>query len=308
MEIRVQYQGTPTKSTLEKPKKKVPPSKIRRNRQRLAKFLQKEGPNLPPATSHEIPEGLEGAPTPPLITPLSGTCVENMHVSTVLQSESVFHIPASQPSPLQHIFCNAFTTDEIQGINKEGTDLQTNLENNTNWSKKEKEKTEGMIEFAGDTEAGREDKTEDKDETKDKWEDEPEDKLEDTEVRLKTGLFSSPVPGETEEQHIQQIHCLIPRMSIDTIRRLHIQGARKKCSLEKESSSEEESNSEGEINPTQENIARPCTNSITENVVEDAIPVQKVQVPAHQVSDRKFVTVERKRRKRKDNQTDCKAS
>ena len=40
---------------------------------------------------------------------------------------------------------------------------------------------------------------------------------------------------------------------------------------------------------------------------EDAQPVRAVRVPAYQISDRKFVKVERKRRKRKE-QTDCKAS
>ena len=95
-------------------------------------------PNLPPATSHEILEGVEGAPTPPLITPLTGPCVENMYVSTILQRESVSHIPASPSPPSQHMFCNAFKTDEIQGIDKGGTDIQTNFENNTNWSKNNK--------------------------------------------------------------------------------------------------------------------------------------------------------------------------
>ena len=40
---------------------------------------------------------------------------------------------------------------------------------------------------------------------------------------------------------------------------------------------------------------------------EDVQPVHTVRVPAHQISDRKFVKIERKRRKRKE-QTDCKAS
>ena len=40
---------------------------------------------------------------------------------------------------------------------------------------------------------------------------------------------------------------------------------------------------------------------------EDAQPVRAVRVPAYQISDRKFVKVERKQRKRKE-QTDCKAS
>jgi len=41
---------------------------------------------------------------------------------------------------------------------------------------------------------------------------------------------------------------------------------------------------------------------------EDEQPVRTVRVPAHQITDRKFVKVERKRRKRKDHQNDCKAS
>ena len=40
---------------------------------------------------------------------------------------------------------------------------------------------------------------------------------------------------------------------------------------------------------------------------EDVQPVRTVRVPAYQISDRKFVKIERKRRKRKE-QTDCKAS
>merc|ERR1711917_209525 len=40
---------------------------------------------------------------------------------------------------------------------------------------------------------------------------------------------------------------------------------------------------------------------------EDAQPVRTVRVPAYQISDRKFVKIKRKRRKRKE-QTDCKAS
>ena len=41
---------------------------------------------------------------------------------------------------------------------------------------------------------------------------------------------------------------------------------------------------------------------------EDVQPVRAVRVPAHQVSDRKFVKDERKRRRRKNHQTDCKTS
>jgi hypothetical protein len=55
---------------------------------------------------------------------------------------------------------------------------------------------------------------------------------------------------------------------------------------------ETESETETETNPTR----------------EDAQPVCTVRVPAHQITDRKFVKVERKRRKRKDHQKDCKTS
>ena len=56
------------------------------------------------------------------------------------------------------------------------------------------------------------------------------------------------------------------------------------------------------------------TESETENETEtsptreDEQPVRAVRVPAHQITDRKFVKVERKRRKRKDHQKDCKTS
>ena len=55
---------------------------------------------------------------------------------------------------------------------------------------------------------------------------------------------------------------------------------------------ETESETETETNPTR----------------EDEQPVCTVRVPAHQITDRKFVKVERKQRKRKDHQKDCKTS
>ena len=102
LEIRVQYQGTPTENTLEKPKKKVPPSKIRRNRQRLSKFLEKKiEPNLPPATSHEISDRVEGAPTPPLNTPPPGPCEENSCLNANLQCDTkTACIPTRQSPPI----------------------------------------------------------------------------------------------------------------------------------------------------------------------------------------------------------------
>ena len=61
--------------------------------------------------------------------------------------------------------------DQVRGIHDGGKD--TNFEENTNQSKKEKEKAKGRIEIVKDTEAGPEDKTEDKDEIEDLPEDTP---------------------------------------------------------------------------------------------------------------------------------------
>ena len=41
---------------------------------------------------------------------------------------------------------------------------------------------------------------------------------------------------------------------------------------------------------------------------EEVQPVRTVRVPAHKISDREFVKIERKQRKNKEYQTDCKAS
>ena len=69
--------------------------------------------------------------------------------------------------------------------------------------------------------------------------------------------------------------------------------------------------------PSNADTPQPATGSNTENAEnkteisptqEDVQPVRTVRVPAHQISDQKFVKIERKRRKRKEHQTDCKAS
>ena len=109
---------------------------------------------------------------------------------------------------------------------------------------------------------------------------EPENEWpEDVEVRPKSDFFSSPAYREIEEKCVQSIRCIIPSANIDKIR------SQLRAEYEKRT----------KISPTQEDQ-------------EDVQPVRAVCVPAHQVSDRKFVKVERKRRKRKDHQTDCKTS
>ena len=78
LDIRVHYELAPTENALRKRKKKVPPSKIKRNRQRLMKFLEKPAaqPDLPLITSCErSSEGGEIPSRSPLIPPL-GTCTE----------------------------------------------------------------------------------------------------------------------------------------------------------------------------------------------------------------------------------------
>ena len=57
-----------------------------------------------------------------------------------------------------------------------------------------------------------------------------------------------------------------------------------------------------------EDTLQPCTSAITENAADALQPIRTVRVPAHQISDRKFVTVGRKSRKLKEYRTDCKPS
>ena len=65
--------------------------------------------------------------------------------------------------------------------------------------------------------------------------------------------------------------------------------------------------------PHSSDWGRPCSpwkenKTETNSTQEDVQPVSTVRVPAHQISDREFVRIERKRRKRKDHQKDCKSS
>jgi len=122
-----------------------------------------------------------------------------------------------------------------------------------------------------DNETGREDEMEEEIETVTEW-------PEDAEVRPKYDFFSSPAYREIEEKHIPGIQGIIPSASIDRIR--------------------------AQLRAEYEN---KTDISLTQEDQEDVQPVRTVRVPAHQVSDRKFVKIKRKRRKRKE-QTDCKAS
>ena len=147
-------------------------------------------------------------------------------------------------------------------------DLQTNLEDNTNQSKKEKEKAEGR-KIVEDTEAGLEDKTEDKDETEDELEDLPED----------TPAWAMKLLAKFDSINVHADRAI--KNNFKAFK---------------------------DIGNKTEDILRPCTSANTENAADALLPVRTVRVPAHQISDRKFVTVGRQRRKHKEYQTDCKPS
>ena len=68
LEIRIHYPVSLAENTLKKPKKKVPPSKVRRNRRRLMKFLEKpEAQSNLPLLSHEKLGDSEGISAPPFV-------------------------------------------------------------------------------------------------------------------------------------------------------------------------------------------------------------------------------------------------
>ena len=77
LEIRVHFQMAPTENAHKEPKKKAPPSKVKRNRRRLAKFLDKPEtqPDSPPSTSCEKSSEGEELVAPPLFAPLE-PCME----------------------------------------------------------------------------------------------------------------------------------------------------------------------------------------------------------------------------------------
>ena len=104
LEIRVHYPVAPTENTLEKPKKKVPPSKVRRNRRRLMKFLDKPEAqsDLPPA-SHEISGEGEETPAPPLFPSLETCAREASQDLTSLQPDTTHVDTAMTPSLSQGV-------------------------------------------------------------------------------------------------------------------------------------------------------------------------------------------------------------
>ena len=249
LEIRIHYPVSLAENSSKKPKKKVPPSKVRRNRRRLMKFLDKPEvqPNSP-LLSHEKLGDSEGTPAPPLVAhpkPCFGK-VLSKEVESECDTTPGFHDTAISPS----LHREGGEQEKVQGGE---VDLD---ENNDNWS-------EHGDKILVDNVTGREDEMEEEIET------------------------------ETEMHDMDEIRelCMELKATMASITKKTAPLADHEPIKDTANEFETETKTETETNPTR----------------EDAQPVCTVRVPAHQISDRKFVKVERKRRKRKE-QTDCKAS
>ena len=252
LEIRIHYPVSLAENSLKKPKKKVPPSKVRRNRQRLMKFLEKpEAQSNLPLLSHEKLGDSEGISAPPFVAHPNPCLGKELSKEVGLECDTAhitpgFHDAAISPS----LHREGGEREKVQG--KE-VDFD---ENNENWS-------EHGDKILVDNETGREDEMEEE---------------------IKT---------ETEMHDSDSIRELCMKMLTDVASMKEKMATTVDFEPFKDMANEfeTETKTETKINPTR----------------DDAQPVRTVRVPTYQISDRKFVKMERKRRKRKE-QTDCKAS
>ena len=247
LEIRVHFQMAPTENAHKEPKKKAPPSKVKRNRRRLAKFLDKPEtqPDSPPSTSCEKSSEGEELVAPPLFAPFE-PCIE--------EGEGL-----------------EFDTSSVADS---GKDPPSSMQTKTSFTCKDREQGQGEVEkgkdgdkILVDNETGREDEMEEKIET-------------ETEIQ------------EPDIQEMFQEKFMKLCADIQEMKKSSAFLDKYEPIKDTTNEFETESETETENNPTR----------------EDVQPVRTVRVPAHQITDRKFVKVERKRRKRKDHQNDCKAS
>ena len=243
LEIRVHFQMAPTENAHKEPKKKAPPSKVKRNRRRLAKFLDKPEtqPDSPPSTSCEKSSEGEELVAPPLFAPLEPCMEEGVSLE--------------------------FDTSAVADS---GKDPPPSMQTKSSFTCKDREQGQGEVEkgkdgdkILVDNETGREDEMEEKIETE----------------------------TEIQEPDIQD---MFMKLCADVQEMKKSSAFLDKYEPIKDTTNEFETESETE---TENNPTR-----------EDEQPVRTVRVPAHQITDRKFVKVERKRRKRKDHQNDCKTS
>ena len=245
LEIRVHFQMAPTENAHKEPKKKAPPSKVKRNRRRLAKFLDKPEtqPDSPPSTSCEKSSEGEELVAPPLFAPLEPCMEEGVSLE--------------------------FDTSAVADS---GKDPPSSMQTKTSFTCKDREQGQGEMEkgkdgdkISVDNVVGREDETEE-------------------EIEMETEMHKS------KDTWLECIEAKDPWSKWTTDK-----GAGWGDEMEEKIETEteiQEPDIETENNPTR----------------EDKQPVCTVRVPAHQITDRKFVKVERKRRKRKDHQNDCKTS
>ena len=144
LEIRVHYHVAPTENTLEKPKKKVPPSKVRRNRRRLLKFLEKPEaqPDLPLASHKRSGEG-EGIFAPPSTTHPEPCAKKASHYDVSVEFDSANGVDSGLAPPLslhteQATSCTENHMGEGEKDEEQGKEMES--VNNENSSK-----NEGMI-------------------------------------------------------------------------------------------------------------------------------------------------------------------
>ena len=236
----------------------MPPSKVKRNRQRLAKFLEKPEtqPDLPPITSCERSREGEEISAPPLITSFEPCNEEGLEFDTASVAES--EAPHSSMQTKSSITCkdseHSGQREEEKGKGEKMD--RTNIEKSSD--------REDMI--VGDNESG----------------------LEDTEDEVETESELDSLPGDTP---------VWARAYMTEIRSIGAKIATKK----------DFEPIKDNVNEFKSRMEMISTTQEGHEDHEDVQPVRAVRVPAHQVSDRKFVKVERKRRRRK-NHPDCKTS
>ena len=248
LEIRVHFQMAPTENAHKEPKKKAPPSKVKRNRRRLAKFLEKPEtqPDLPPITSCEKSSEGEEPVAPPLLTPFE-PCIEGgeglkFDITSADESGKAPHPPMQTNS--------SYTCEDIQS------------------GQGEVEKDKDGDKILVDNVTGRED-----------------------EMKEEIGEMSD---SDRAREYNREL-CMKILAACKEIRDKNLTPLADRepiTDTANEFETESETENETETSPTR----------------EDEQPVRAVRVPAHQITDRKFVKVERKRRKRKDHQKDCKTS
>ena len=262
LEIRIHYPASLAENSLKKPKKKVPPSKVRRNRRRLLKFLDKPEvqSDLPPASREISGEG-EETPAPPLFPSLE---TDDGKAFKDLQPDTTYADIVTTPSPSQG-----------------GKDKEQGKEMNSVSSKFSSE-NEGMK----DDEIGL-----------------------DNNLRFKEGIRNDSVPTKWAAPHERDYPRPRPP---DTWTKISfpsnaeapqpVTGANTE-NLRSDLPRRREGGLEPPRRRREEGLEPPRRPTREEEQL-----VRTVRVPAHKISDREFVKIERKQRKNKEYQTDCKAS